>query len=110
MVVLLYPTIAPHGFLVLIETVTLSWLGSFPTAVVTVTPFDPLVKPFSLVSVCAVVYALLPTFSGRKTAPPSAAASAAFWARVEIDCQRLYSIARPANAVRATNVSANHTM
>ena len=67
-------------------------------------------KPFSVAIVCAVVNALLPAFSGMNTAPASAAASAAFCARVAICCQRLYSIASPAKAVSATNVSANHTM
>ena len=52
----------------------------------------------------------MPEFSGMNTAPARAAASAAFWARVAICCHRLYSIARPAKAVSATNVSANHTM
>ncbi len=94
----------------LIATVTFSWFGSRPTAVDTVTPPDPLVKPFSLEIVCAVLYALFPAFSGMKTAPASAAASAAFCALVAICCQRLYSSARPAKAVSATNVIANHTM
>jgi hypothetical protein len=53
---------------------------------------------------------LLPLFSGMNTAPASAAASAAFCARVAICCQRLYSMASPANAVSATNVNANQTM
>ena len=64
-----------------------------------VTPFEPSVNPFSRAIVWAVVNALFPTFSGMNTAPASAAASAAFWARVAICCQRLYSSASPANAV-----------
>jgi hypothetical protein len=48
-------TIAPHGFLVFTATVTFNWLGSLPAAVVIVTPFAPLVNPFSLAMVCAVV-------------------------------------------------------
>src|SRR3954468_3335926 len=45
-----------------------------------------------------------------KIAPASAAASAAFWIRVDRLFHRPYSSPRPANAVRVTSVNAIHTM
>ena len=90
--------------------VTFSWLGRSPLAVAIVTPFCPSVKPFWLETDRAVSKALLPAFSGMYTAPPSAAASAAFCTCVASICQRLNSSARPANAAKVTKVRATHTM
>ena len=92
------------------EIVTFNWFGSLPAVVKMITPEVPLVNPLWDAVVFAVLNALLPTFSGMKTAPASAAASAAFWILVERLFHRLYSRPSPANAVRVMSVNAIHTM